>query len=382
MKIATVLGARPQFIKAAVVSKALSFRPDLEEIIVHTGQHYHDNMSEVFFQELDIAKPVYNLGIGSGLHGLQSGRMLEAIEGVLLKEVPDWVLVYGDTNSTLAGVLAAVKLHIPVAHVEAGLRSFDRRMPEEVNRVVADHTSDLLFAPTQMALHNLRREGLPDSSIHVVGDVMYDAAICYGSKAAAHSRVLRKLGLASNGYVLATLHRAENTDYIECLRLILWGLAQIAREVPVVLPIHPRTRRILGESRIIREISSCIQVIDPVGYLDMMMLEKNARLIATDSGGVQKEAYFHGIPCVTFREKTEWVELIEMGWNRLAPPLSLETVISGLRDGLASTPHSTQTPYGDGHAAERIVHVLLQTQRTSYSRAIDRDVTERVAPSS
>lgn len=382
MKIATVLGARPQFIKAAVVSKALSFRPDLEEIIVHTGQHYHDNMSEVFFQELDIARPAYNLGIGSGLHGLQSGRMLEAIEGVLLKEVPDWVLVYGDTNSTLAGVLAAAKLHIPVAHVEAGLRSFDRRMPEEINRVVADHTSDLLFAPTQMALHNLRREGLPDSSIHVVGDVMYDAAIYYGSKAAAHSRVLRKLGLDSNEYVLATLHRAENTDHIECLRLILCGLAQIAREVPVVLPIHPRTRRILGDSHIVREISSCIRVIDPVGYLDMMMLEKNARLIATDSGGVQKEAYFHGIPCVTFRENTEWVELIEMGWNRLAPPLSLETVISGLRDGLASRPHSTQTPYGDGHAAERIADVLLQTQQTPHRRTTDRDVTEPVAPSS
>jgi len=374
MKIATVLGARPQFIKAAVVSKALSLSPNVEQIIVHTGQHYDKNMSEVFFQELNIARPAYNLGIGSGLHGLQSGRMLEAIEGVLLEEVPDWVVVYGDTNSTLAGVLAAVKLHIPVAHIEAGLRSFDRRMPEEINRVVADHTSDLLFAPTQTALDNLRREGLPDSSIHVVGDVMYDAAIHYGSKAMAYSQVLRNLGLKSKGYILATLHRAENTDNLECLRSILDGLAEIAREVPVVLPIHPRTCRILNDQSIFREKSHCIQVINPVGYLDMIMLEKNARLIATDSGGVQKEAFFHGVPCVTFRESTEWVELIELGWNRLAPPVSAAAVISGLHDGLESAPRSWQTPYGNGHAAERIVEVLLQTGRTRADRMVDRAV--------
>jgi len=359
MKIATVVGARPQFIKAAVVSNAFSFSPDIKEVIVHTGQHYDENMSEVFFHELEITRPAYNLGIGSGLHGLQSGRMLEAIEGVLLKEAPDCVLVYGDTNSTLAGVLAAAKLHIPVAHVEAGLRSFDRRMPEEINRVVADHTSDFLFVPTKAALQNLRREGLPDSSIHAVGDVMYDAAIYYGSKARASSQVLHKLGLTSKEYLLATLHRAENTDNLDCLRLILGGLAQIAREVQVVLPIHPRTRRILNDRGIFRKISRCIRLIEPVGYLDMMMLEKNARLIATDSGGVQKEAYFYGVPCVTFRETTEWVELIELGWNRLAPPVSPAAVISGLRDGLESTPRSTETPYGDGHAAERIVQVLL-----------------------
>jgi UDP-GlcNAc3NAcA epimerase len=380
MKIATVLGARPQFIKAAVVSKAFRASPEIEEIIVHTGQHYDDNMSEVFFHELDMARPAYNLGIGSGLHGLQSGRMLEAIEGVLLEEVPDWVVVYGDTNSTLAGVLAAVKLQISVAHIEAGLRSFDRRMPEEINRVVADHTSDLLFAPTQMALHNLRREGLPDSSIHVVGDVMYDAVMYYGSRANAHSQVLHKLGLTNKEYLLATLHRAENTDNLECLRSILGGLAQIARELPVVLPIHPRTRRILNGRRIFREISGCIRVIDPVGYLDMIMLEKNARLIATDSGGVQKEAYFHGVPCVTFRESTEWVELIELGWNRLVPPVSPSAVISGLRDGLESTPHSTQTPYGDGHAAERIVQVLLQTGRTPSSCMVARDLMAPARP--
>jgi UDP-GlcNAc3NAcA epimerase len=360
MKIATILGARPQFIKAAIVSKAFSASADIEEVIVHTGQHYDQNMSQIFFQELDIARPAYNLGIGSGSHGLQSGRMLEAIEGVLMEEVPDWVLVYGDTNSTLAGVLAAVKLHIPVAHVEAGLRSFDRRMAEEINRVVADHTSDLLFVPTRTALENLRREGLPESSIYAVGDVMYDAAIYYGSTAEAQSHVLHKLGLKSKEYILATLHRAENTNNPGGLRLIVGGLIQVAREIPVVLPIHPRTRRVLNESGIASEISRFIRLIDPVGYMDMLKLEKNARVIATDSGGVQKEAYFHGVPCVTFREQTEWVELIELGWNRLVPPVSAATVISGLCDALASTPRSTQTPYGDGHAAERIVQVLLQ----------------------
>jgi len=374
MKIATILGARPQFIKAAMVSKAFSASGDIEEVIVHTGQHYDENMSEVFFQELDIARPTYNLGIGSGSHGLQSGRMLEAIEGVLLQEAPDWVLVYGDTNSTLAGVLAAVKLHIPVAHVEAGLRSFDRRMPEEINRIVADHTSDLLFAPTKTALQNLRREGLPDSSLHPVGDVMYDAAIYYGSKAKTHSQVLHKLGLTSKEYILATLHRAENTDSLESLRMILDGLVQMAREVPVVLPLHPRTRRILCDIGLIEGLSRCMRLIDPLGYLDMMMLEENARLIATDSGGVQKEAYFHGVPCVTFRDRTEWVELIELGWNRLAPPVNSTAVISALHRGLESTPRSTQTPYGDGHAAERIVRVLLQTGRTDASCMVASDV--------
>jgi UDP-GlcNAc3NAcA epimerase len=364
MKIATILGARPQFIKAAIVSKAFSASADIEEVIVHTGQHYDENMSEIFFQELDIARPAYNLGIGSGSHGLQSGRMLEAIERVLLEEVPDWVLVYGDTNSTLAGVLAAVKLHIPVAHVEAGLRSFNRRMAEEINRIVADHTSDLLFVPTRTALENLRREGLPESSIYAVGDVMYDAAIYYGSKAEAQSHVLHKLGLRSKEYILATLHRAENTDNLERLRFIVGGLIQVAREIPVVLPIHPRTRRVLNDSGIGSEISRFIRLIEPVGYMDMLKLEKNARLIATDSGGVQKEAYFHGVPCVTFREQTEWVELIELGWNRLVPPVSAATVISGLCAGLTSTPRSTQTPYGDGHAAERIGEVLLRKRGT------------------
>jgi len=382
MKIATVLGARPQFIKAAVVSKAFGLIPEVEEVIIHTGQHYDDNMSAVFFRELDIESPAYNLGIGSGLHGFQTGRMLEAIEGVLLEEAPDWVLVYGDTNSTLAGSLAAAKLHIPVAHIEAGLRSFDRRMPEEINRVVADHTADLMFAPTKAAVQNLRREGLPDSSIHLVGDVMYDAAVHFGDRAMAHSKILDELGLRTRDYILTTLHRAENTDNLDRLLVILDGLAKVSEELalPLVLPMHPRTRRILADNGMIEKLSHFIRIIDPQGYLDMMMLEKNARLIATDSGGVQKEAFFHGIPCVTFRKVTEWVELVEMGWNRLAPPIDPQTVTSGLREGLESTPCSTQMPYGDGHAAERIVQILLKKEGTEIDCMDDRNLMAQVYP--
>lgn len=358
MKIATILGARPQFIKAAVVSSALSRHDGIREIIIHTGQHYDESMSEVFFRELDMARPAYNLGIRSGRHGVQTGHMIEAIECALLDECPDWVVVYGDTNSTLAGGLAAVKLHIPVAHVEAGLRSFDRRMPEEINRVVADHISDLLFAPTKTAVDNLRREGLTGASVCEVGDVMYDAALHYGTKANALSQVLCRMGLNSKEYILATVHRAENTDDLLCLRVILDGLAQIAREMPVVLPLHPRTRKVLGEHKL-KELSRSIRLIDPVGYLDMMMLEQNARLIATDSGGIQKEAYFHGVPCVTFRETTEWVELVDMGWNRLARPVGVDAVLSGLWSALESTPSSTRSPFGDGHAAERIAQFFV-----------------------
>jgi UDP-GlcNAc3NAcA epimerase len=364
MKIATIVGARPQFIKAAVVARAFRATRELHEVMIHTGQHYDQNMSEVFFRELGVKRPDYNLGIGSGLHGLQTGRMLEALEGALLEETPDWVLVYGDTNSTLAGALAAAKLRMRVVHVEAGLRSFERRMPEEINRLIADQCSDLLFVPTKTALHNLRREGVPDCRIHLVGDVMYDAAVYYGPKAEVESRILEKLGVASKEYILATLHRAENTDNTECLRIILGALTQIARDLPVVLPIHPRTRKILTQKGLVSEISRHIRLIEPLGYLDMIMLGKNARLIATDSGGVQKEAYFHRVPCVTFRQETEWVELLELGWNRLARPTDIASVISGLRDALDSTPvFSGQNLYGDGHAAERIANILLADGR-------------------
>ena len=357
MRVVAVVGARPQFIKAAVVSRALR-RAGVQEFLLHTGQHYDDNMSQVFFDELDIPHPDINLGIGGGTHGQNTGRMLEAIEAVLLEERPDWVLVYGDTDSTLAGALAAVKLHIPVAHVEAGLRSFNRRMPEEINRVLTDRVSDLLFAPTETAVQNLRREGLPEDRIHLVGDVMYDAALYYGQKAERFSRILERLALQPKGYILVTVHRAENTDDPKRLKAILKGLAQVDFEVPVVFPVHPRTRKAIERYGFV-SITKSLTLIEPVGYLDMVMLEKHARLIATDSGGVQKEAYFHRVPCVTLRTETEWVELVEAGWNVLAPPTSAQTINAALEAGLERRGQDVLL-YGNGHAAEKIVQWLTR----------------------
>jgi UDP-GlcNAc3NAcA epimerase len=368
MRIVTIIGARPQFIKAAAVSRVFRSAPDFEELIIHTGQHYDDNMSDIFFQELEIARPNYNLGIGSGSHGAQTGRMLEAIERLLLDISPDYVLVYGDTNSTLAGALAATKLHLPVAHVEAGLRSFNRAMPEEVNRVLTDHVSELLFAPTRTAVQNLAREGVERDRVHWIGDVMYDAALHYGSKAEEHSKVLEKLGLKKQNYILATVHRAENTDAPARLLVILRALGELAAEFPVVIPIHPRTRKQLSHSGLAAELGKVL-LTDPVGYLDMMMLEKNARLIATDSGGVQKEAFFHGVPCVTLRDETEWLELLEMGWNLLAPPTSKELVISALRNSLATKPVVQENPYGDGHSSEHIIDIVRKSIRARRSNA-------------
>jgi len=295
IKIVTIVGARPQFIKAAAVSRALRPFEDVQEILVHTGQHYDDNMSEVFFRELDISEPDYHLGIGSGSHGLQTGRMLEAIEAVLIAERPHGVVVYGDTNSTLAGALAAAKLNILNAHVEAGLRSFNRRMPEETNRVVADHVAELLFAPTVTAKRNLLSEGVPESAIHLVGDVMYDAALYYGSKAERESRVLENLALKPKAYVLATVHRAENTDDPTRLRILFEGLELMSRDVPIILPLHPRTRQALEREGLMSGVARAITLVDPVGYLDMVMLERNARLVITDSGGVQKAAFFYQV---------------------------------------------------------------------------------------
>ncbi len=353
--VVSLVGARPQFIKAAAVSRVLRAEPGVHEVLVHTGQHYDDNMSHIFFEELEIPEPDYYLGIGGGTHGQNTGRMLEAIEGVLLQEKPDWVLVYGDTDSTLAGALAAVKLHIPVAHVEAGLRSFNRRMPEEINRVLTDHAADLLFAPTDTAVHNLLREGIPEEKIHLMGDVMYDAALYYGAKAEQKSLILRRLGLSSKGYILATVHRAENTDDPERLKVIFQALAEVHREVPIVFPVHPRTRKRaegFGFESYLDEMLS----IEPIGYLDMVMLEKHARLIVTDSGGVQKEAFFYRVPCVTLRTETEWIELVQTGWNRLVPPTSADTV----RQAILAPPlvGSQVSLYGDGQASKRIVKIL------------------------
>lgn len=357
MKVITVVGARPQFIKAALVSRHL--RERATEVLVHTGQHYDAGMSDIFFEELDIPRPHYQLNIGSGSHGAQTGRMLAAIEEVLLQEKPDWVLVYGDTNSTLAGALAAVKLHIPIAHVEAGLRSFNRRMPEEINRVLTDHSSDILFAPTETAVANLHQEGLPPEKVHLVGDVMYDAALYYGAKAEGTSQILTALGLRAKEYVLATIHRAENTDAPARLQAIFEGMAEAATSLPVVIPLHPRTRKTLDGSTFWKRIQSQFRVIDPVGYLDMVMLEKAARMIVTDSGGVQKEAFFHLVPCVTLRDETEWVELVRLGWNRLVPPTSASEVSRGISEALqASSGLTGAQPYGDGQSAERMARVL------------------------
>jgi UDP-GlcNAc3NAcA epimerase len=356
MKILTVIGARPQFIKSAPVSRALAGF-GITECMVHTGQHYDPKMSDIFFRELELSAPNYHLGIGSGPHGQQTGRMMEKLEAVVMKEAPDWILVYGDTNSTLAGAIVAAKLHVPVAHVEAGLRSFNRRMPEEVNRVVADHVSTLLFAPTDVAVGNLQREGIPDLRIARVGDVMLDAALMFGRSAEEHSSGYKQFGLRSGAYVLATIHRAENTDFDHRLAAILGGLTRVCVRLPVVLPLHPRTRKRLDSTAAEAFIAAGGQLIDPIGYLDMIMLERNAAVIATDSGGVQKEAFFYRIPCVTLRDETEWVELTSSGWNTLAPPTDAQSLCDAIIGALGKK-GSDIAPYGNGDAGQAIVAAL------------------------
>lgn len=359
MKCLTIVGARPQFIKAASISRALLSDQSIEEFLVHTGQHYDQGMSDIFFNELDIQKPDCNLGIGSGLHGQQTGSMLSAIEDILLKERADVVIVYGDTNSTLAGALAAVKLHVPVVHIEAGLRSFNRQMPEEINRVLTDHASDLLMAPTPLAVNNLTQEGIPSANIHLVGDVMYDVALYYADKAEKQSTILNHLNLNATKYILATIHRAENTDYPERLAKIFSILSELSREVSIVLPLHPRTRQALKTHNISVESTDSFRIIDPVGYLDMIMLERNACLIATDSGGVQKEAFFYQVPCITFRDETEWKELVELGWNKLvflSDVSSDPTQMILDRIGISGT--LDEYPYGKGDAALSITRIL------------------------
>ena len=353
MKLAVIIGARPQFIKAAVVSRALrTHRPDVREVIIHTGQHYDANMSDVFFDELDIPQPDYNLGIGGGTHGQNTGRMIEALEDLLIQVQPDWVLVYGDTDSTLAATLAAVKLHVPVAHVEAGLRSFNRRMPEEINRVLTDHAADLLFTPTATATRNLDSEGIRGSKVQQVGDVMYDAALYYAEKARQRSRILDQLQLTPKAYILATIHRAENTDDRQRMQNILSGLAQAAQTI--IWPLHPRTRQRLANFGL--ALPANVRTIDPVGYLDMVMLERHAALIATDSGGVQKEAFFHQVPCVTLREETEWVELVDGGWNVVVGD-SVELIAQAITESTFKSEGSIVL-YGSGNASQLISHML------------------------
>lgn len=353
MKLLTIIGARPQFIKAATVSRVVAARDDIHEVLIHTGQHYDANMSDVFFEEMSIPHPDYNLGIGGGTHGAMTGRQLEAIEQVLLKEEPDYVLVYGDTNSTLAGALAGAKLHIPVAHVEAGLRSFNRKMPEEINRILTDHAASILFTPTETAVKNLLAEGIPEDSIKTVGDVMLDASLFYAARARKPAW-FNALGLGGQAFVLATVHRAENTDDPSRLEQIFNGLSK--SDKPVVLPLHPRTRARLSEAGIVP--SESVRVVDPVGYLEMVWLESNCDMICTDSGGVQKEAYFFSKPCLTMRDETEWVELVEHGWNQLVGADS-ESICSGIAN--PKTPQTQTNLYGSGAAAEAIVETLVQT---------------------
>lgn len=340
-KILTVVGARPQFIKAAAVSRAFQAHTNLTEVMVHTGQHFDAGMSDVFFDELDIPAPAHNLEIRGGGHGEMTGRMLEGLEKIMVAEQPDMVLIYGDTNSTLAGALAAAKLLIPVAHVEAGLRSFNRAMPEEINRVMADHVSTLLFCPTQPAINNLIAEGVTNG-VHKVGDVMFDATVFATEKAQEASTIVDRLKLTPGNYAVTTIHRAENTDTAEHLKEVLDWLKDKAKDVAVVLPLHPRTR--IAAERFGLDFEG-LTLCEPVGYLDMAKLMSGSVAVYTDSGGLQKEAYFHRKPCVTLRDQTEWVETIESGWNRLWK-------------GPDYTTRKDITEYGDGRASEAILDIV------------------------
>jgi UDP-GlcNAc3NAcA epimerase len=360
MKLVTIIGTRPQFIKAAAVSRAIaehnnrqvSDASSFTEIIIHTGQHYDRNMSSIFFEEMETLKPNYYLRINDLAHGAMTGRMLEEIEKVLIEEKPDVVLVYGDTNSTLAGALGAAKLKIPVAHVEAGLRSFQKKMPEEINRVATDHVSDLLFCPTHTAVKNLKREGIIQG-IYLVGDVMYDSVLYNMDLAEKHSRILEKLWLESKSYILATVHRAENTDEPKRLISIFQSLERIAKDgFPVIVPLHPRTCKKLDSLGL---SFNNLQLIDPVSYLDMLLLEKHSQIILTDSGGVQKEAYWFNVPCVTLRDETEWVETVESGCNVLVgskPSIDVKAVAE------VNTELRHRDVYGNGRAAKQMVRCL------------------------
>jgi UDP-GlcNAc3NAcA epimerase len=349
VRIASVVGARPQFVKAAPVSREI--RRHNEEVLIHTGQHYDEAMSEVFFEVLDITKPDYNLEVGSGSHGRQTGEMLIKLEEVLEREDPDLVLVYGDTNSTLAGALAAAKLQLPVGHVEAGLRSFNRGMPEELNRIVADHLSSLLFCPTQTAADNLKKEGIT-KGVHLVGDVMYDVALASAQEARKRD-IGRRLGLRPKGYVLATVHRAANVDERGTLASILTAFRECGETV--VFPVHPRTRKRMREFGLDAGLPESVRVIEPVDYLDFLALLIEAKKVATDSGGVQKEAYFFGVPCITLRAETEWIETVEDGWNAVVGT-DTEDVVHAIRH---FSPAGTKSKsFGDGHAARKIAEIL------------------------
>ncbi|MCW3121332.1 MAG: UDP-N-acetylglucosamine 2-epimerase [Flavipsychrobacter sp.] len=355
MKIATIIGARPQFVKAAVVSNAFKSSSEIKEIIIHTGQHYDQKMSDIFFDELQIPKPDYNLSIPGGNHGASTGQMMEKIEEVLMQEKPDVVLVYGDTNSTLAGALTAKKLHIKVIHIEAGLRSFEMQMPEEVNRILTDRISDILFCPTDLAIKNLKNEGFDNFKCTIIksGDVMQDVAIRYSKISDESSDIIKRLGLTQ--YILGTIHRAENTDNIGNLTSIVAAFNLINKEIKVVIPIHPRTKKLLAENN----ITCDFDLIDPVGYLDMVQLIKNSSLVMTDSGGLQKEAFFFQKHCVTIREQTEWVELVDNGFNVIAGTKT-DNIVAAYRQMISKQSNFEVNLYGGGQASGIIRDSILQ----------------------
>lgn len=370
MKIVTIVGARPQFIKVAALSRALRAhrsvhpRAYIKDVLVHTGQHYDANMSAIFFEQLGISEPDYHFHVGGTSHGAMTGKMLEQIEGVLLQEKPDWVLVYGDTNSTLAGALAAAKLNIPVAHVEAGLRSFNRQMPEEINRIVSDHCANILFTTHAAATAQLLKEGIHPDKIHEVGDVMCDIARTYSREEGTWGKdILSSLGVTAKQYILATIHRPVNTDDPDRLAEILQGLKTLAAEIPIIFPIHPRTRHAMqklaggGEDACIHPQ---LHFIDPVGYLEMLALERGAKVIITDSGGVQKEAYFCHVPCLILREETEWVELVQHGYSQLVESRAA-AIVNAYRQLIAQPMNWNADLYGAGDASQKILNVLIKT---------------------
>jgi len=364
MRVVSIVGARPQFVKVATLARSLDRhnslgREPIDSLIVHTGQHYDPEMADIFFEELNIPRATFNLGVGSALHGRQTGLMLEKLERVLLETRPDMVVTYGDTNSSVAGALAAAKLRMPAAHVEAGVRSFNRRMPEEVNRVVADHLSSMLFAPTKTAVRNLLREGVDETAIHHVGDVMLDASLHFRQVAERESNILAKMQLTPRSYCLATIHRAENTSEAAVLKELLDILRALSRTLPVVLPLHPRTRDAVRQFGLEKSLEGIAHVVEPVGFLDIMMLESAAALIVTDSGGMQKEAYFFHVPCVTLRGETEWTELVECGFNFLAGG-SRDVALRVAQEALAAKPDWIIQLYGAGDASRRIAALLAR----------------------
>ncbi len=380
MKLVTIIGARPQIIKAAALSRAIKnhYSNRIQEVIVHTGQHYDDNMSQVFFDELGIPHPDYNLHVGSASHGVQTARMTEGIEEVLLKEKPDFIVLYGDTNSTLAGAVAAAKIHVPIVHIEAGLRSFNKSMPEEINRIVCDHCSTLLFTPTKAGLENLKREGFPmdndgpftidNPKVYHCGDIMYDNSLYFASIAEQKTDIIQRLGLTSNPFILATIHRDSNTDHPERLNAIFEALIQLSKTTQVVLPLHPRTAKLLKtnldsekQTQIFNRPS--ISIIPPVSFLEMIALERHTQLVMTDSGGVQKEAYFFKKPCIILRPETEWVEIVETG-NAILVDADETRIMQAWQHFEGNPPTAFPEIFGDGHAAEFMLEQMLLTNAT------------------